>query len=135
MFPFDFPVAQPEPTQPVFLHLSAAGSAESNSSAIGVCMLIENSPTPGGMHGSGLSPLKAVANYFRIVEHQEIAAAGTVSVMDPSKHGKLTSFAHATNYEYVPTPGYYGQDEATLLVEMANIKVGLKFKFRTLELV
>jgi hypothetical protein len=52
-----------------------------------------------------------------------------------SKHGNVTPFAHETDYEYIPTPGYYGPDETTLLVEMAGMKVRVKFQFTVLELV
>jgi hypothetical protein len=102
---------------------------------IGVCIPIENSPKPEGMHGSGLSPLTAIENYFRVLEHKEIRAAGKISILEPSKHGKVTPFAHETDYEYIPTPGYYGPDETTLLVEMADMKFRVKFQFKVLELV
>jgi hypothetical protein len=48
-------LAQSGQSQPVALHVSAAGSSEGKSRTIGVCMPIENSPKPEGMHGSGLS--------------------------------------------------------------------------------
>jgi hypothetical protein len=121
-----FTIEMPDwpPDIPVVMIAQASDVAQTSATAdrvIGVCTPIENSSKPGGTRGEGLSPLVALANYFRIMEQQEVATdAGVISVLKEPAHG--TRVGSGVGLVYTPQAGYDGDDQMTVLVELDGKK-------------
>ena len=61
----------------------------------------------------------------------DIYNAAKISISQGPSHGKLED-ERGGDYRYVPTPDYYGQDRATLLVEIGGRKVKVVYFFNVL---
>ncbi len=108
---------------------------------IGVCHLIENPPVPPESAVNFISPVQSVWGYL---EKQERPTPGwlTADVYNAAKatiqagpgHGKLKDEGSG-DYHYHPTADYYGQDRATVLVEVGGLKVKVTYFFKVMRIV
>jgi hypothetical protein len=132
-----FPILATIPVEipAVAVQVAAASALEKKDRTVGFCFPMENSPDPRAQHTTALDPLVALENYFRVVEHAEVKLSGKISLVQPVEHGTLTAFDNGTDYEYTPTPGYYGSDRATVLIELEGMKVRLVYFFKIREVI
>jgi hypothetical protein len=119
----------------VAVQVAAAGAPERKDLTVGFCFPMENSPDLRAQHTTALDPLVGLENYFRVVEHAEVKVSGKVSLVQSVEHGTVTAFDNGTDFEYTPTPGYYGSDRATVLVELEGMKVRLVYFFKIREVI
>ncbi len=129
----DMPVFPPQNAPAVVAQASQPDRGDAKfDRTIGICHPIENSSDARGMHGSSLSPVLGVKNYFYAVEGRKIEGSGKIRVQKPPAHGKLESFLERSgeeNIEYLPTPGYLGPDHATLVVNIGRLEVKAMYFF------
>jgi hypothetical protein len=135
MFVMDMPPDVPPQYAPVVIAQVVQSQKDTANAdrTIGVCQLIDNppnAPREPWTAGNGLDPLRAVRNYFRIIENQRVDLRGArLSVLENPKHGTLQETISATieasgyegkGYFYIPEAGYLGKDRVTFLVELAD---------------
>lgn len=93
---------------------------------IGICQLIENPPIPALTAANVAAPAMAAWSYLTSVEKiklsEDMSETAKTTLLEGAKHGELKE-EWGGNYRYHPTPGYFGTDRATVLVEMGNYKV------------
>ncbi|HYS56876.1 MAG TPA: hypothetical protein VEM34_01925 [Burkholderiales bacterium] len=129
----DMPDVSPQYAPVVIAQASQTKKGESNAGrTIGICHLIENPPMPPETAVNAMSPVRAVSIYFSRVEHEQVGLTGEVSVLEGPKRGELEA-ERGGNYRYRPTRDYYGQDRATLLVEIAGRTVQVIYFFNVLQ--
>lgn len=105
---------------------------------IGVCQLIENPPIPPETAVNTLDPTLSAWTYLKRQERPtpgwpttDAYNAARVSIVRGPAHGAVKDEGSG-GYRYAPTSNYYGQDSATLLVEIGELKVKLIYFFKVL---
>ncbi len=133
----DMPVIPPQYAPVVVAQASQPDRGDAKiDRTIGICHPIENSRRPGGMHGSSLSPVLGVKNYFYAIEGRKVEGSGKIRVQKNPTHGTLESFSERSgeeNMTYLPTLGYFGPDHATLLVNIGRLQVKAMYFFHVEE--
>jgi hypothetical protein len=123
-------IAQAQKSQP-----ATAGSTAAVRT-IGVCQLIENPPIPPMTAANVAAPAMTTWSYLTSVEKvklsEDLAETAKTTLLDGAKHGVLVEEGGGY-YRYDPTPGYYGTDRATVLVEMGNYKVKVVIHFKVMQ--
>ncbi len=111
----------------------------STARTIGVCHLIENPPNPPGSAVNTMDPTLSAWTYLKRRERPtpnwltvDEYKAARVSVLQDPAHGLVKDEGDG-GYRYAPTPGYYGQDRATLLVEIGGLKIKLMYFFKVMQ--
>ncbi len=106
---------------------------------IGLCHLIENPPIPPETAVNIISPALSTLTYLerrerlkREVITAEMYNAAKISISQGPAHGKLQNVG-SDAYAYVPTPDYYGQDRATVLVEVGGRTAKLIYFFNVMQ--
>jgi hypothetical protein len=110
---------------------AGAASAATNNRTIGSCQLIGN-PDPEDTAVNTISPAVAAAIYFNTYENRNLKRDAQVSILKNPVHGKLEDLGEG-GYRYRPAPGYFGNDNTTVLVEMGGYKVKVIHIFHVLE--
>ncbi len=136
----DMPEMPPQYVPVVIAQASQAKKASTTADrTIGVCHLIENPPVPPGSAVNSMSPTLLVWGYLKKQERPtpawlttDVYNAAKVSILQGPGHGALEDKGGGT-YLYAPTPDYYGQDRATLLVEIGELKVKSIYFFSVLK--
>jgi hypothetical protein len=140
MFVMDVPDMPPQYTPVVIAQASQATEANATTGrTIGVCHLIENPPIPPETAVNSMSPALSVWGYLKKQERPtpgwlttDVYRAAKVSILQGPSHGELKN-EEKRDYRYVPTLNYYGQDRATLLVEMGDLKVKVMYFFNVMQ--
>jgi hypothetical protein len=126
-------IAQAPKTQPATAP-AAAGSAMVERT-IGVCQLIENPPIPAMTAANSSAVSMAAWSYLTSVEKvklsEDLVESAKTTLLVGAQHGEFKE-EWGGNYRYHPTPGYYGTDRATVLVEMGNYKVKVVIHIKVL---
>ncbi|SRR6266487_272193 len=132
----DIPDVSPQYTPVVIAQASQTEKGESNAGrTIGVCHLVENPPIPPGTAVNVISPLGSVSVYLQKEEHRTLDwKSSKVSVLQGPGHGELR-VTPSGKYRYSPAPDYYGQDRASLLVEIGGRTVKVIYFFNVLRTV
>lgn len=129
--------------------VSNAVPAEGNSKrvplnrvrSVGICAMVENPKTPSRTGQNVFSPVAITRGYFNRFEHQAVAGASNVTVLQKPSHGTLedlgtleydqygnvTGDTGERNYYYRADAGYVGQDSVTMLVEMGEHRVKMTY--------
>jgi len=138
----DMPDVPPQHAPVMVAQASQAKQANATADrTIGACHLIENPPDPPMTAVNSMSPVLSVWNYLKRQERPtpewlstDAYNAAKVSILQGPGHGVLEDKGDG-NYLYVPTRDYYGQDRATLHVEIGGRTVRIIYFFSLLSFV
>ncbi len=97
---------------------------------IGICHLSENPFDPTSAVNS-MSPALAIKNYFRVQEHRKIGGQANYRVLRAPVHGTLLG-PENDGFVYYPENGFFGNDRASILVELSNKKIRVEYFFRVM---
>ncbi len=139
MFVIDMPDLSTQDAPVVIAQASQAKQANATTDrTIGVCQLIENPPIPPETAVNIINPALSMLIYLerrkrlkREVITAEMYNAAKISISDGPAHGKLQNVG-SDAYAYVPTPDYYGQDRATVFVEVGGRTAKIIYFFKVL---
>jgi hypothetical protein len=101
---------------------------------IGTCAPIENSDAARGTAEQTLDPGLTARSYMRRVEHREMDAGGKITVQKEPAHGSLRDLGQGA-WLYSPPEGYFGADQATLLVEAGGLRIRIVYYFNVVPIV
>lgn len=99
---------------------------------IGVCHLAMNPPVPPKTAVNSISPLFSAKDYVTKWEKTKVEDEGRTSVLKQPDHGILVD-GGGGNYYLEPERGYLGKDQATILVEVAGMKIHMQYFFKFLQ--
>ncbi len=136
MFVMDMPDIPPQHAQVVVAQASQTKKGGSKTGhAVGVCHLIQNPPMPPETAVNAISPLASASDYLQTREPKALDwKSSKVSISQGPANGKLEDEGTG-NYRYTPTPDYYGQDRATLLIEVSGLTVRVVYFFNVMRIV
>ena len=139
MFAMDLPPDVPAQTAPVVIAMASQPKKDATKidHTIGICHLIEN-PAGSPSAVNSLSPVTAVKIYLWNLEHRAIDKAdlkdAKVSLLQSPKHGVLEFFEGTQSAGYLPSSiDYRGPDQATVLVEIGDRKVKVRYFFNVMQ--
>ena len=129
----------PAQTAPVVIAMASQPKKDATKidHTIGICHLIEN-PAGSPSAVNSLSPVTAVKIYLWNLEHRAIDKAdlkdAKVSLLQSPKHGVLEFFEGTQSAGYLPSSiDYRGPDQATVLVEIGDRKVKVRYFFNVMQ--
>jgi len=106
---------------------------------IGICQLINNPPNPPLSAVNATSPRTAVWGYLQMIEKltpaqlpDEMFSTAKTTLLQGAAHGTVVDEGGGY-YRYDPTPGYFGTDRATTLVEMGGRKFKVVYHFKVMD--
>lgn len=120
--------------EPVYLVAQApvgAAPVSKPDRVVGVCHLAMNPPVPPKTAVNSISPLFSAKDYLTKWEKVKVEDEGRTSVLKQPDHGILVD-GGGGNYYFEPEAGYLGKDQATILVEVAGMKIHMKYFFQVL---
>jgi hypothetical protein len=140
MFVMDLPNLPPQYTPVVLAQSPQAKQTNATTDrTIGVCHLIENPPIPAGSAINAISPVTSVWEYLKKQERPtpkqltaEMFNTAKTSVLQGPGHGTLKDEGDGY-YGHHPAPDYFGQDRATILVEIGGLKVKVMYFFNVMQ--
>jgi hypothetical protein len=142
MFTLDVPDVPTEYAAVVLVQTSHEQSAKKGlDRTVGVCQVVRNPATLPGKPGrilatNGISPIGAVAEYFRIVERRTVSPSGQITIFQNPKHGRLEAVGPGQSvlyYNYIADSGYLGVDQSVFEVEIAGMKVRVVYSIHIVD--
>lgn len=102
---------------------------------IGVCHLIQNPPSPPTTAVNSISPLGWVSDYLEKKEHKKLNwKSWNVVVLKQANHGDIEGNERGA-FGYFPTSEHHGHDNATLAVQVGDVKVKAIYFFKLMSTV
>ncbi len=101
---------------------------------IGACAPIENSDAARGTAAQTLDPGLVARGYMRRVEKHEIDAVTKITVQKGPTHGALKDMGQGS-WLYSPANGYFGADQATVMVEAGGLRIRIVFYLNVVPIV
>ncbi len=143
------------PPQNVPVMIAQANQAQPNDvtaiRTMGACQIIPNAANAPPSLENTISPKDVAQGYFYFYENQKtVSGTSTITILQQPKHGTLRLVTEADRgtvfhssagsvdpatglYVYLPEQGYFGDDSATVLVDIDGVKVKVVYFFQTID--
>jgi hypothetical protein len=141
MFTLDIPDVPQHYASAVIAQASQVEKAVPNRErAMGVCFGVDYNQIGQEYAADGLSPEYAAATYFKLYENRTVnqPPSSNVELVEPPKHGKVvySKFEDGSlNHQYIPDPGYVGDEKIVFKVNVDGTTVKLAYLLKVTKVV